>query len=182
MTGPSTVGTSTLAPSAASLDADGQVQLDVVAVAAQVRIGPDLDLEVEIAGRAALAAARARPARDAQAAAALDAGRDRDLDGRCRCRCGTLRRVPSAASAKPTVSCPTMSAPRLWRVARAAPTGRRRAAAAAAAEQAGEDVAEVDVAAELIPPLPAAPAAEGLREGIGVEPLGHAVRADRARA
>src|SRR6185436_14271087 len=55
---------------------------------------------------------------------------------------------------------------------------RLRGAPAAAAEQAGEDVVDVEVAAELDAAGRRARAAEGARERIGIEALRHAVGPD----
>src|SRR4051812_49031508 len=88
-----------------------------------------------------------------------------------------LRRVPSAASRKLTSKVPTISGPRATRVP-ARPARGPPAAAEATPEQAREQITEVprEIARD-VHTARAAATAEHLREGVGVEALGHAVGA-----
>src|SRR5262249_30769127 len=128
-------------------DRHRQIQLDVVAGAAQVGIGTDVEIQIEIAGDAVIAARLRAFARDAQPPAVLHAGRNRDIDRFAAARAdGPLRseRRLGEADGKLTyrIRATGLAGPG------AAPLDGP-AAAALVAEQAGEDVADVEVAAEL---------------------------------
>ena len=77
ITGPSTVGTLTLAPSTASSSRDRQVEPDIVAVAREEAVRRDLDRDdrVAIAGRPRLALAG-----EADPGAVLDPVRQLEVD------------------------------------------------------------------------------------------------------
>src|SRR5499427_6376666 len=140
-------------------------------------IGADVEIQIEIAGYAVVAARLGALAGDAQAAAVLHAGRNRDVDGVAAARTDGPFRPQRRLGEGDGKLADHVGATAL--AGTGPPPLHGPAAAARVAEQAGEDVAHVEVAAELDPARGGARAAEGAREGVGIEPFGHPVRANR---
>ena len=117
---------------------------------AQVGIGPHVDVQIEVAGRAGRAG-RGAPLPGTRSRPPVSTpGGIGNFDGAAPLPVRMVRFVPSAASQKVTGSWPTMSAPRLWRGRTRPPHCRVwRARPPRVAEQAGEHVVDVEVAAEL---------------------------------
>src|SRR6185312_4095635 len=159
-------------------EADREIELDVGAAPSQVWIGADLDVQVEIPGRP-VARRRGRPLPgETQPPAVLHARRNVDLDGRSAPGAdGSLaaqRRLDERDLQPPhRVGAACLARADAARVEAATRRG------AAAAEQRGEDVADVEVAAHLDAARAGARAAERLGERVGVEPFGHPVGPDR---
>ena len=147
-------------------------------MSAQVRIRPHVDVQVEVARNAARRGAGAPlPGMRSRPPASTPGGTAISMLSPLPVR--MLRLVPSAASVNVTGSCPTMSGATALALPHASSPLRGLAAARrAAAEQAGEDVADVEVAVELDAARAGTrAAAERARERLGVESLRHAVGA-----